>query len=292
MNDKLIDIPDEWLVLSQQDLRGSIMILGQSDTGKSTLARFLFEQALERNGPAAYIDADLGQQILGPPGAISVAVANDKDRTALPPLESSRMCFVGNTTPRGHFVQLLLGLHKLQEHAVAQGALTTIVDTSGFINPMQGAAVLKWAKVDLLKPGLVIAMQSEREMEPILAPLRRLMGERLRVLSPSQEVGQRTTEERQAHRAQRYQEYFQQAQQVQLSYRRLAVFPQRSFTPGQLLALNDESGFALALAVIEQVEEAKQALSIRTPWWGAGKVASLYLGALKLNLESFYDEPL
>ena len=292
MNDIPIEIPEEWRTVFSRDLSGTIMIFGQVDSGKSTLARSLYKQAIERSDKVAYLDADLGQQSIGPPAAITLALSSEDDGGSFPPGGPTLIRFVGNNTPRGHFVPLLIALQKLQQHAFESDAKTIIIDTSGFINPIQGAAVLKWAKVDLLEPSLLIALQKEKEMEPILAPLRRLMGDRLTVLPPASSVDTRSAEERQAYRAQRYQEYFQDAQQIILSYRRLAVFPQRTFITGQLLALNDESGFVLALGVIESTEPEDQAITIRTPWWGDGKVTSLYLGSLKLNLDSFLDEPI
>ena len=52
VNDKLIEIPDEWQVLSQQDLLGPIMILGQVE-GTSNLGEIWYAEADAPEGPAA-----------------------------------------------------------------------------------------------------------------------------------------------------------------------------------------------------------------------------------------------
>jgi polynucleotide 5'-kinase involved in rRNA processing len=48
----------------------------------------------------------------------------------------------------------------------------------------------------------------------------------------------------------------------------------------------------MALGIIEKIDSDEQALWIRTPWWGNRKVTSLRLGSLKLDKESYLDEPI
>jgi polynucleotide 5'-hydroxyl-kinase GRC3/NOL9 len=297
MSDDSIQIPDQWKNLRVDTWEGSILLFGQVDAGKSTFGRYLFHRLLETHKSVAYLDADLGQQTIGPPATMGLALTDNTARDngedkSFPASGRHLFQFVGSNTPRGHFLPLLLGMHKLQLAAVEKGATAIVINTSGFINPMHGAAVLKWAKVELLKPTLVVALQQEREMEPILAPLRRLMGSSLCHLTPAPAVVIRTDDDRKGYRSQQYQAYFQDAQVVGLSYKHLAVFPNRTFHPGQLLGLDDAAGHTMALGIIEKIDSDEQALWIRTPWWGNRKVTSLRLGSLKLDKESYLDEPI
>ncbi|MCI0393793.1 MAG: hypothetical protein L0332_07230 [Chloroflexi bacterium] len=135
-------------------------------------------------------------------------------------------------------------------------------------------------------------LPARKELEPILSPLRRLLGRRLHILPVPAAARNRSSEERRAHRAGRYRAYFRDARPQTLSYQRLAVFPRRAFIPGQLLALEDGNGFALALGVVERVDTAGQQLTLYTPWDGQGTPAALRLGDLRLDLATFHDEPL
>jgi len=56
-----IIVSPQWQQLAVEELRGTLLIIGATDTGKSSLARYIF-QRLARNGtPTAYLDADMGQ---------------------------------------------------------------------------------------------------------------------------------------------------------------------------------------------------------------------------------------
>jgi len=295
MSDESIQIPDQWKNLEVESWKGSIMLFGAVDVGKSTFGRYLVQRLLASHQSVAYLDADLGQQSVGPPATIGLALSkagDGEEAESFPPGGRQLLRFVGSNTPRGHFLPLLLGMHNLQEAAVDEVAEVIVINTSGFINPMQGAAVLKWAKVELLKPALVVAFQQAREMEPILAPLRRLMGSSLLHLTPAPEVVARSAEERSNYRAAAYKAYFQDTDLVGLSYKHLAVFPNRTFHTGQIIGLDDVAAHTIALGIIEKIDVDDQALWIRTPWWGDKKVASLRLGSIKLDPESYLDEPL
>ena len=51
-----------------------ILIVGDSDTGKSTLATYITNEALKKGYRPGIIDADIGQGDLAPPNAIGRVV--------------------------------------------------------------------------------------------------------------------------------------------------------------------------------------------------------------------------
>jgi polynucleotide 5'-hydroxyl-kinase GRC3/NOL9 len=292
--DSLI-VPNAWQQLDVEKWHGFILILGGTSTGKSTFGRYLLPRLLASSAPVAYLDADVGQQELGLPATLTMVVTRDAPdegrRVAVPRLAGPHwMVFIGSNSPRGHFVPILVGLHRLQRQAEAEGVSAVVVDTSGFIEPHQGAAVLKWGQVDLLQPGHIVACQRQRELEPIIAPLRRLWADRLHELPVHDFVRSRSASERQAQRALRFQTYFEGAATIELSYRHLAVFPDRVFVPGQLVALEDQAGWAVALGLVQEVDLDRQVLTLTTPWWGQGKIAALRLGRLRVGARTYHDE--
>ena len=58
--------------------RGVVMLVGGSDTGKSTLARDLLASAIAAGKTAAYIDADIDQTTVGPPTCIGLRFVRDQ----------------------------------------------------------------------------------------------------------------------------------------------------------------------------------------------------------------------
>jgi polynucleotide 5'-kinase involved in rRNA processing len=182
---------------------------------------------------------------------------------------------------------VILSLYRMQLFAIQQQVGALVVDTSGLVDPLHGGTDLKWGKVELFRPCRVVAFQREGELEPILAPLRRLPGVRLYELSVTEVVRTRAQEERRAYRAARYRDYFRDAQRIPLPYSRLAVFPEPRFIPGRLIGLEGRDGFTLALGLVERVH--KEMLWLRTPWSGQGRVAALRLGDLRLDERTFQE---
>ena len=68
--------PKEWYALLDvlEREKGIAIILGATDTGKSTLAKFLITHLCKQGLKVALVDADIGQSFLGPPTTIGLAV--------------------------------------------------------------------------------------------------------------------------------------------------------------------------------------------------------------------------
>jgi polynucleotide 5'-hydroxyl-kinase GRC3/NOL9 len=285
-----LEIPDAWQSLRVEHWRDPILVIGAPNSGKSTFARYLYGRLHRYHARLAYLSADVGQATLGPPATMTVQFSAGPQNSEFPPAGDRRMRFVGANSPSGHMLPVLTGLYLLQAYAFRQGRLPLVVDTSGLVSPRAGGPALKWAKVDLLRPCTVVAFQQARELEPILAPLARLPDVRLLVLPLPELTRERSEQERRAYRAEQYRAYFAGARTISLPYRSLAVFPARAFRPGRLLALEDEAGFALALAVV--MESDREIVQLYTPWSGTDNVIGLRLGNLRLDLATSQDRQL
>jgi polynucleotide 5'-hydroxyl-kinase GRC3/NOL9 len=138
-----IVVPPQWSRLEMGALRGTVMVIGASDTGKSTLARYLYQAMCREGVPAAYLDADVGQSTLGLPTTSNVALPAGPGDDRFPPRGAQVRYFVGATTPRGHMLPLVVGAYRLQQKALALGAEAIVVDTTGLVDRSQGGKALK-----------------------------------------------------------------------------------------------------------------------------------------------------
>lgn len=277
-------IPPRWESLELDGLRGTVMIIGASDTGKSTFARYLFQRLCRAGWLAAYLDLDMGQSTLGLPTTMNLAVAAAPGDDRFPPQGARASYFVGAITPRGHLLPTIIGAYRLQQKAVALGAEVIVVDTTGLIDKAQGGKALKQWKIELLAPALVIGLQRGRELEPILWPLRRDGRVRSIELPVSPHAIERPREARIARRRERLAAYFRHAQPRLLSLRQCAIYDLEWLTVGSLLALQDGEGFVLALGVVEQVDHQAGAVIVRTPLPALSAVVSVRLGAVGWDL--------
>jgi polynucleotide 5'-hydroxyl-kinase GRC3/NOL9 len=283
-----IVVPWEWRRIDARALRGVVMVAGGPDTGKSTFAGWLFEQLAEAGRSVALLDGDVGQSALGPPTMMTVGLPREGVREPRE-LRERVHWFVGDTSPRGHMLPLVVGAGRLARRALEAGAGVVLMDTTGLVDRSVGGVALKHALVDELQPATVFAFQRNDELAPILAPLQRLPRLQLVRLHVPDAVQRRSTEARQAHRAEAFRRHFRDAQRLRLSLHSLAVFEGHGFAPRRVLALRDEAGFALALGVIEAWDPSSGTLSVHTPLREASQVASIHLGVIGVEVDTGRD---
>jgi polynucleotide 5'-hydroxyl-kinase GRC3/NOL9 len=282
-----LDIPLSWETALTEPLRGTIMVLGAPDTGKSTLARYLYTRLTGMGQRVACLDGDPGQTSLGPPATMTLVMGTGPD---YPPSGRRWRRFVGSVSPRGHMLPMLVGAAALVEVARGSGADAVIHDTSGLVDPAQGGAALKLAKIDLLRPVTVIAIQREDELEPLLEPLRRCRWLRLHELSPSPAVQPRDPAARRALRAERFAAYFRGTRPVVLRWDRLAIWPAPDFVYRQLVALDDAGGFVLGLGIAQGAEIRTREVTLLTPLASSEGVEALRLGDLTIDARTYQDQ--
>lgn len=278
-------VPAQWERLSVEDLHGTVMVIGASDTGKSTLAQHLFQRLSRRGIQAAYLDTDLGQSTLGLPTTLNMALGAGRGDDSFPPQGPQTVYFVGATTPRGHMLPTVVGAHRLQQRALSLGAEVVVVDTTGLVDRAQGGKVLKQYKIELLKPSVVIGLQRQRELEPILWPLRRDGRFRSVELPVSPHVTERSREARIARRRERLTHYFEGAQPRLVALRQTAVYDLERLSVGALLAFQDVEGFALGLGTVQQIDHLAGTVIVRTPLQSLEGVASVRFGAVRWDLD-------
>jgi len=276
-----ITIPRQWTRLGVGDLVGTVMIIGASDTAKSTLARYLYQELCRQGCRAAYLDADMGQSTLGLPTTLTMALSSEPGDDRFPPQGLQTPFFTGSLTPRGPMLPAIIGAYRLQQKALGAGASTILVDTTGLVDSAQGGKALKQWKIELLAPGTVIGLQRGDEREPILWPLRRDGRVRCIELEVSPHVVPRSRETRIAHRTARMAQYLQAAQVQRVSLRHTAVYDMEQAAVGALMAFQDREGFVLGLGVVVEIDRRDGAVLARTPLPCQEGVASLRFGAAR-----------
>ena len=265
-------------------MRGTLMVIGASDTGKSTLARYLFQELCRAGVRAAYLDGDVGQSTLSLPTTMTVALSPGPSGERFNPHGPRATYFVGSTTPRGHMLPMVVGAYRLQQKALSLGAEAVVVDTTGLVDPADGGRALKQGKIELLAPSAIFCLQRDRELESILWPLRR--EPRLSVVEwrVSPHAVERPRGARIAWRRAQLAGYFRRARPCVVSLRQMAVYDLDRLTSGALVALRDAEGFTLGLGVVDEADRLEQAMTVRTPLPGLEGVTSLRFGATRWDL--------
>lgn len=285
-----MEIPPEWESIDLTGLNGVVMVIGANDTGKSTFARYLLArlQDQELSGHVAFLDGDPGQASLGPPATLTVS-DQLPESAQFAAGEGVRRYFIGDTSPRGHFLPMLVGAARLARAAFDAGAGLLIYDTSGFIDPQAGALALKKAELDLLQPAMIFALQRQRELEALLLSLRRSRWVRLTEVKPIPGIHRRSPDERRRYRQGRFSLYFQKSIRLEIDWSRLAIWPAPRFSLNRLVALEDQAGFTLGLGIVVKIDRQLHRITLLTPLVSMQAVSSLQLGGLALDPQTFLD---
>jgi len=237
-----LDLPEPWRQTAAAALAatGVVMVMGGSDSGKSTFCRYLLGEARRRRRPWAFLDADLGQSHVGPPATIGLklypgAAPDDWG------LRADACYFIGQTSPPGRLLEIVVGLKRLVDKARPRRQLI-IVNTSGFISG-PAALRLKTAKAEVLRPRLGIILVRHEEMAALLPPLT-LLCQETQLLPVSPQARQKSWEERRRHRQERFAAFFAKAtpQPFPLDRNTWLDFPfaqGRQLTPAELAGLQD-----------------------------------------------------
>jgi len=187
----------------------TVLFIGGIDAGKSTLARAVAAFALRLGRSVAYLDIDLGQKTVGPPGAVALKRLGSADDLTLERLAvADAIAFVGATSPQGHLLPLVTGMARLHARALEEGADLVVVDTSGTVSGIYGQLV-KYHEVELLRPDLVVGLQRGEELDPLLGVIERFFSAAVVSLGVHPSVVSTSVEQRAEHRQQAMARYFE-----------------------------------------------------------------------------------
>lgn len=267
----------------------TVMIVGAMDTGKSTGAKTVARRALELGRTVAYVDADTGNPTIGPPACAALKLVRDpSDIDNLD--DADRLHFVGGISPD----------RLISQHVIATAALATasrdladlvVIDTTGAVSGVVGET-LKYHKVELIRPEVVVAFQRGSEMEPIVGMLHRFFSVEVITAPADSNVMPSSPDERAARRAMRFKREF--AAPLDRWRVRPTVFAPTlpvgldlGRLDGVLVGIQDGEGRCLGLGRLEYHDDTLRVLTRI----GEG-MQGLRLGSLRIDLDTFGVKPI
>jgi polynucleotide 5'-hydroxyl-kinase GRC3/NOL9 len=206
-------VPEDWKVSVEKIIHHLkkpylVMVIGAVDCGKTTFCTFLSNHCQKHGLKVAVIDADIGQSDIGPPTTISLGVLSTP-LTDIFMLRAESIIFVGLTSPSGIVDRIISGLATLKSKALNMGIDLVIVNTDGWVQG-EGAVEYKLSIAKCLEPNLIVGIQQENELEPILTELEKSRFTITRIKS-SPNIKRRDREERKKLREQAYHKYLKGA---------------------------------------------------------------------------------
>jgi polynucleotide 5'-hydroxyl-kinase GRC3/NOL9 len=257
------------------------LILGTSDTGKTSLTAQLAGELAARGNRVAVVDADVGQSEIGPPTTVGLGrVTGPIGR--LGDAEVIALEFIGDTSPARSIRETADATGRLVRKALDAGFQRILIDTGGLVEGPLGLA-LKRAKVRAADPDLVLVLQRRDESEPIARALEGA-GRRVLRLAPSPAVVRRSATRRREHRDTRLRDYFAPAIAVELPTTRVPLRDRRGDTlaeiaEGALVGVLGEGSETLGIARVKACEPDRGRIVVETPVAGDRIVSLVGRGA-------------
>lgn len=265
-------------------LDGVVMVIGEAETGKTTVARMLLEAALEQGRTVAYVDGDVAAATVGPIACVGLKVLSSADE-----IESlhqpDELRFVGAVEPNGVVLPHVVAVTALIDIATERADLV-ICDTTNVATGVVGQT-LKYHLVELAKPSLIVAITRGAELDPVIGMLRRFLSARVAEIEPSKDVVPVSPVERHDIRAAALRENLgddpaRWRVQTTVFAPTLPDGFDVSRLDGMLVGVQDEKGRCLGLGVLEHEDGT---VKVATKY--GDEMRGLRLGSMRVDLETF-----
>lgn len=135
----------------------TVMLAGDTDTGKSTLSAYLANVVIGHGLVACVIDGDIGQGDLAPPAGIGAAVLS-RPLIDLRDAKATLYEFVGSTSPAGFEQIVAKRLRSILERARPLGDVC-IVNTDGYAR--NGGIQYKLMLANVIEPDMVVCLENQ-----------------------------------------------------------------------------------------------------------------------------------
>ncbi|MDQ3838492.1 MAG: hypothetical protein M3297_04400 [Thermoproteota archaeon] len=138
----------------------SILVLGPTDSGKTTLSAYIINHAIKRGLRPVIIDADIGQGDLAPPGAIGCASV-ERQILDFREVNSKHFRFVGSTNPTANSRLISRSVESLireiyRKNGNLDGIDLVVVNTDGYI--FGDGICSKIAIANAIHPDMIICL--------------------------------------------------------------------------------------------------------------------------------------
>lgn len=267
-----------------------ILVIGDIDTGKTLLCQYLLYRLLYLKKRVYFIDSDIGQSTITPPSTVGLKRLNSyvKDIENVKP---DKIYFVGSVSPRGHLLQLLTSIKlAVEECNFLKNRNYILIDTTGLVRGNIGNE-LKIQKIKLIKPHFLIAIQKNKELEPILKNFYDSPHINIKKVSPSCRVKVKNRKQREINRQCKFKAYFEKSNLHKLKYKNLGLCGQlhnfnklrRVSLERRLIGLNHKEGNTVGLAIVQKIDYRRKLMHIITPVNNLSGIKSLIFGSIRLN---------
>lgn len=265
-----------------EERTGLVFILGAADTGKTTLLKLLAESFLGLGLRVGLVDADVGQSTIGPPTTIGMALAQDKPADFFWP---QKMYFIGDNNPVGHLIDVLVGSKLMVDESAKRSPDVVIFDSSGLVQPPYGT-VLKYHKIELMKPQVVIALEKGTELAPIVTWLMGCTGVKVLRVRPPSEVKPKSVAKRARYREEQYGRYLKNSVSLVLNRADLSLYPPdflnaKADLTGLVVGIQDDKWNTLSIGIIDDLS--RETVSVFAPFPEGAGVCGLLAGSIKLS---------
>lgn len=255
----------------------SIMLLGGADAGKTTLAEHLAD-LLSKKGRVGILDLDMGQSHIGPPTTLGWGLL-EGGFSSWEKIKAEEIYFTGALSPPGNMLPSIAGAKLLMESAIKK-CPKLIIDTTGLIAGPLGR-IYKQYKIDLLKPDLILAVQTKDELEHIIGPYALMKRPRIMRLKASPLAIGKGITRRTEHRSERFGAYFKDSRLFEVDLNCVGVRYTRDDDDeleGRLVSFRDGSGRDICLGVIEKAKADEGLLLVRSPLKAGTGYACIIIG--------------
>jgi polynucleotide 5'-hydroxyl-kinase GRC3/NOL9 len=251
-------------VLERQ--RGICVIIGEVDSGKSSLCTFLANKCLETTGRVGLVDADVGQADIGPPATVSSSFVQ-APIIGLQKAAAETSLFVGDTSPSFVSDKVVRLAARLKKRIMGSVDIV-LVNTDGWLTEFN-AIRHKQLLLEEIQPDLVIALS--RSDEIIDSLLDRVKFASLKLPSSSY-ARIRTKEERKKAREAGYRRFLQGSHKLSVGQEtrvrmfdrsEQTVFPENRRFRGFVAGLLNQNEELLSIGRINRVENGKVLVETR-----------------------------
>jgi polynucleotide 5'-hydroxyl-kinase GRC3/NOL9 len=261
-------IPESWYrmvqaVLSIKQKPVTILVVGKTDSGKSSFCTYLVNKLVDEKSKVAVLDGDIGQSDIGPSGTVAFALTS-KSVTELSELKFENAFFVGSTSPIRAIAKTIEGLALMKDEILKKLVDYVVVNTNGWVAG-DIAVRIKTSVINELKPDVIVGVQIADDLGALIADLESQMT----LIDPSPYLNERTAAERKSLREMTYARYLKDARLQCYPISQLSVEP-KNFLPksqepekGLLVGLYLDRKF-LGIGVLREINSARRVLKVQT----------------------------
>ncbi len=259
----------------------AVLIMGQTDSGKSSLCTYLLNKLCKGNRRVAVLDGDLGQSDIGPSATIAYAVTA-KPQTELYNLKLENGYFVGVTSPLAATTRTLEAFSAVMAEISGQKVDFVLINTGGWVTG-EAAVNYKAALFNTTKPDVIVGIQIEKELEELIAK----RTAPTYIIEPSTALTPRSTEKRKVLREMTYARYLKHAKIQCYPISQLTVEPKKAIPQkqepkkGLLVGLYGRNKQFLGIGVLRAINPERRVLKVQTAI--VTKPQRLVIGKVEIN---------